>query len=171
LIFVTVGTQLPFSRLVDAVLQWHCRASKVPLLIQHLQGASFGPPPHSCVRFVHALSASETREAVRDADVVVSHFGMGTLLTCLEFGRPLIALPRRSDLGETRNDHQLEGAARFAGRRGVQIANCEIEVAGYLDRFKEAQPSEKISTSASPQLLAAVRDFIWEGRTPPHSKS
>jgi UDP-N-acetylglucosamine transferase subunit ALG13 len=170
-IFVTVGTQLPFPRLVEAVLEWHRTRPSTTLLVQHLQGPRAMPDAAPSVRLVHALTAEETRAAIREASLVVSHFGMGTLLNCLEVGRPLIALPRRVELGETRNDHQVEGAARFATRPGLAVARCESEVGGLIARFDGMRLEERISNSASPRLLEAVRDFVWEGRTSPQSKS
>ena len=60
------------------------------------------------------LSPCDYRQRLSEADAVVTHAGMGTILTALEFGKPVLVMPRRGELLETRNDHQLGTAAAFA---------------------------------------------------------
>ncbi len=56
------------------------------------------------------------------ATAIVAHAGMGTILTALEMGKPLLVMPRRAALGEHRNDHQLATASRFAELGRVKVA-------------------------------------------------
>lgn len=50
----------------------------------------------------------ELRDAINDADVVISHAGIGSLLCALEASRCPVIVPRRAAHGEHVDDHQVE---------------------------------------------------------------
>lgn len=163
MIYVTVGSQLPFDRLVAAVVAWAGARGRTDLFIQHagFQGDLGGLPN---VDFLDAPSATRR---MAEADVVVSHVGTGTMLACLELGKPCIVLPRQVRFGEVRNDHQTAHARRFESRALIHVAWTEDEIAGLLDRVKPSHggsSGERIPPTASRELLEAVRAFLWEGR-------
>lgn len=92
---------------------------------------------------------------------MVAHAGMGTVLTALELGKPLLLLPRRGDLHETRNDHQLATARWLQDRPGIHIAWEAPELAPLLDRMvgtvRLAAPS---GSAPDARLIDAIRGFI-----------
>jgi UDP-N-acetylglucosamine transferase subunit ALG13 len=106
-IFLTVGTQLPFDRLVEAVDEWAATAGEDVF-------AQIGPtalrPRH--IEYVQFVSAAECANRMQAASYIVAHAGMGTILMALQLGKPLLVMPRRADLGEHRNDHQRANARR-----------------------------------------------------------
>jgi UDP-N-acetylglucosamine transferase subunit ALG13 len=87
---------------------------------------------------------------------------MGTIIGSLQLGKPVVIMPRKAQLGEHRNDHQLATAARFAERPGVRVATDEHELASALDDLVDGKiaPGQRISPYASEELLDAVRAFI-----------
>ena len=68
---------------------------------------------------------------------------MGTILTALELGKPLLVMPRRAALGEHRNDHQLATVRRFAELGSVEVALDESELALKLDDLAPAHRSAR----------------------------
>lgn len=156
MILVTVGSQMPFDRLVRAVDDWCGRTSRSDVLAQIGPGA--WKPRHA--RFVEFMTPDEFRENVRSASLIIGHAGMGTLLTCLQFARPLIVMPRRAMYGETRNDHQVATVDRFASVKGLTAARDEGELAACLDRWQSIETGEPIGQFAEPALIHAIRDFI-----------
>lgn len=157
MIFVTVGGQTPFDRLIGAVDDWAGARGRDDVFAQI--GRTELRPRH--VRFAHFLAPNEFRSKVLEARVVVAHAGMGTILTALEVGRPLLVLPRRAALRETRNDHQLATARRF-GERGVLVAVAdERELALRLDGIDALAAATRISNTAPPPLVEALRSFIF----------
>ncbi len=158
MIFVTVGSQLPFDRLVEAVAAW-ARERNVRDIFFQTGGGSV-----DLSGFEHAdfVSPAEAASLFQRADVVVSHVGMGTIISCLEQGKPLIALPRTAALGETRNDHQLASARGLADRQGLCFAWKASDLPALLDRINTLQGGARASADASPELVAAVRAFIHE---------
>ena len=156
MIFVTVGAQMPFDRLVGAVDAWAATHPGADVFAQIGPGAR--EPSH--LRWTRFMDPGEFRRRLTASDAVVSHAGMGTILTALEYGRPIVVMPRRGDLRETRNDHQIATAQRFAALGRVRVANDESEVAPWLDRVAELRPAEAIAPTASPELLGALRRFV-----------
>lgn len=155
-ILVTVGAQVPFERMVDAVDQWAEAAGRDDVFAQ--VGETMRPPRH--IAYQPFLTPAELLARVQAADVIVGHAGMGTIITALRHGKPIVVLPRRSDLGEHRNDHQLATAARFEERGAVTYARDEGELTGWLDRLGDLEAAPRISNAAAPELLAALRTFV-----------
>ena len=167
MILVSVGSQLPFDRLVGPVADWARARGVRDIFFQHggttvdLSGfdqAAFVPPNEASALFDRA-------------DVVVAHVGMGTILSCLERGKPILVLPRKASLGETRNEHQTASARSLESRAGFFVAWDETALPDMLDRLGCMKAGERIGSHASPRLISAIRDFVWNGVPPIQSKS
>ena len=155
MIFVTVGTQLPFDRLVRAVDDW-AGASGVTAVFAQIGDALYRP---ANLEWAPYLPADEFRRRLAAASLVVSHAGMGNLLAALEAQKPLIVMPRRAALNEIRNNHQVATAKWLRQMSGVRVAEDEAELAATLSAGDWPAP-EAPRREASPELLAAIRDFI-----------
>lgn len=158
MIFATVGTQLPFDRLLSALDSWAGVQQQAPVFAQtgrsgsdfrNLQCTPFMPP---------ALF----RDAVEQARVIVGHAGMGTILTAAELGKPVVIMPRRAAFGEHRNDHQLATASEMRRLPNVLVAEDDVELTDALSLALSDTSGHggRISPHASPDLLAAVAAFI-----------
>ena len=170
MIFATVGTQLPFDRLLLAVDTWAAMHREVPVLAQ--TGCTATRYPH--LTAVPTMDQTRFAAAVAEASVIVAHAGMGTILTAIEAGKPLILRPRRFDLGEHRNDHQRDTAAEMAALANVAVvedssALCSA-ISAALARANDPVLSARGGV-ASARLLEAVRDFIWTDRPRPGSRT
>jgi UDP-N-acetylglucosamine transferase subunit ALG13 len=63
------------------------------------------------------VQGAKLEEAIGQADVVVSHAGVGSALTALSAGKCPVLLPREARYGEHVDDHQFEVAGLLAERR------------------------------------------------------
>ena len=156
MIFVTVGSQLPFDRLVRAVDQWSHERGRRDVFAQ-IGVARFRP---RYIPWVTTLDAAQFQEKLTNADVVVSHAGTGSIITALERGKPIVVMPRRADLGETRNDHQFSMARRLQEEGLIRVAFDAAGLTRELDGIDSATPSPTIAHHATPELLATIRDFV-----------
>lgn len=156
MILVTVGAQMPFDRLVGAVDTWAEQRGRDDVFAQ--VGPGSRKPRH--IEWCEFLDPAAYRERCTAADAIVAHAGMGSILTALELGKPLLIMPRRGDLRETRNDHQVATARRFSGKCGVSVALDERELPAKLDTLGTLAAGERIAPFASTELLEAVREFI-----------
>jgi len=155
-IFVTVGSSAPFDRLVRAVDAWAGVRGRRDVFAQ-IGSSRYAPKNMQAVRL---LDPKEFRQRVHSAKVVVAHAGMGSIIMALEIGKPIIVLPRRAHLNETRNDHQFATAKEFERLRGIVVAFDEQELLLKLDQADIANDASPISTEASPLLIDTVRTFI-----------
>lgn len=154
MIFATVGTQLPFPRLIDA-LEALAPSLDEPIVAQ--VGASEGRWPHLDARAT--LAPAEFEATFRRARVVVAHAGIGTILSAKKMGKPLILLPRRHALGEHRNDHQLATARQVADLPGMHVAWQAEDLAALLHQADLTRANEAQSPSHR-ALISRIRGFI-----------
>ncbi|MBW1687134.1 MAG: glucuronosyltransferase [Deltaproteobacteria bacterium] len=155
MIFVTVGGQIPFDRLVRTVDEWAGARGRTDVFAQ-IGPTDFRPRHIEAIEF---LSPEEFRRKVENARTLVAHAGMGSIITALEIGTPVLVMPRRADLHETRNDHQVSAATRFQSR-GIMVAFDEKELWERLDALDSVQKPERISNAASPGLIRVLREFF-----------
>lgn len=156
MIYVTVGTQLAFDRLIKATDTWAGLHPDVKVFAQ------IGPSTLKPAHMEHAqfLSPSRADALMREASVIVAHAGMGSVLTALALQRPIIIVPRSASQGEHRNDHQLATARWLHGRPGVFVAWDETQVAGLLNDRPRLLGAAAISPFASGPLVERLSAFI-----------
>lgn len=160
LVVVTVGTDVhPFDRLVTWAARWaDDHADDARVVIQ------FGtaPDPGGVATLAGALASSELLALFDRADAVVCGAGPGTVVDALRAGVQPVVVPRRSDLGEHVDDHQV-AFARVLGERGVtRGATTEAELRSHLDRVV-TQPGcfavTPLSSGATPGAANVVREL------------
>ncbi len=161
MIFLSVGTQAPFDRLVRAVDAWAAsHAEPVFGQLGALTADSYRPRHFEWRDFI---VAEEYQRRLHDARILVAHVGMGSIISALSNGKPLVMLARQAVLGEHRNEHQLATAARFQDRAGLYFADADSDVGPLIDRVLAMDSDDAAATLppfAEPQLIAALRDFI-----------
>ena len=86
---------LPFERLVQAMDNWAAAHPDVPVTIQY--GSGVYKPRHA-QGFV-MTTAAQYRQLVAEAQLFVAHAGMGSIITAIEAGKPLLMLARLQALG------------------------------------------------------------------------
>lgn len=161
MIFLSVGTQEPFDRLVAAVDAW-AATHDVPVFGQlgAMNPQSYRPKHFEWSEF---LPADQYLQKLTASRLLVAHVGMGSIISALTHEKPLVMLPRRASLGEHRNEHQLATADRFRGRAGLFIATDADDVGRQIDEVLAAPlqgGASGLSPHASPQLINALQSFI-----------
>lgn len=156
MIFATVGTQLPFDRMIRAIDKWN---KKQEVSSGFAQVGLGGYSPAS-LEFSETLKPSQFAKQIAKCKVIVSHAGMGTILTALQLAKPIIVMPRQSSLGEHRNDHQLATVENLRGINGIHIADNEKELATALDHLQTLEAGDCFSPFAQDSLLDAVSRFV-----------
>jgi UDP-N-acetylglucosamine transferase subunit ALG13 len=162
MIFVTVGTQLPFDRMISTIDAWAAENKRADVFAQ--VGPATYRPTH--IQYSEFLPADACRQKIEQASVVIAHAGMGSIITALELGKPIIVMPRRSELGEHRNNHQISTAKKFLEQGTIHVAMDEQELLQRLLNIDSIESRGKVSNTASPQLLNALKDFVQRGKLP-----
>lgn len=127
MILLTIGTQLPFDRLVRAV-DGAAPLLAMPLFAQIGRG-QYRP---QAMDYCESQPAEEFTRLFARAETIVAHAGIGTVLTAQKLHKPIIIFPRRAALGEHRNDHQLATCAQLEGRPGIHVAWTEDDLVRLL---------------------------------------
>lgn len=151
---------MPFDRLTRAVDTWAGAAGRDDVFAQI--GPTDYAPEH--MQWTKFLEPDEFRAKVESASALIAHAGMGSIISALELGKPILVMPRRGDLRETRNDHQIATAKRFGEMGRVEVAFDEDELErklGALDgMLSDSGGRETISRWASDGLIEGIRQFI-----------
>ncbi|WP_162802278.1 glycosyltransferase [Ornithinimicrobium murale] len=107
---VTLGSErFPFSRAVRVVARSLPPDAEVVWQLGHTQAPSDLPGT------VHQwLPFDDMRSAAENADVVITHCGVGSTLMALRAGKCPVVFPRRSKFSEHVDDHQEELAGALA---------------------------------------------------------
>jgi UDP-N-acetylglucosamine transferase subunit ALG13 len=154
MIFATVGTQLPFPRLIT-LLDRIAGRHGLDMVAQTCDAEA--RPEHLTA---HAqLDPKTFDELVARASLIVGHAGIGTILCAGRSAKPLILFPRRASFGEHRNEHQLATVASLEGREGIYIARTDEELEELLLR-PSLLPLKMGNSIKSAPLIARLRDFI-----------
>jgi UDP-N-acetylglucosamine transferase subunit ALG13 len=156
LLVVTVGTDHhPFDRLVGWIDEWFAtrRPRELRCLVQ--RGTS-APPAH--VPSVEYLPYHDLEAALEEARAVVSHGGPGTIMLCVAAGMRPIVVPRRRDLGEHVDDHQVAFARRIAADGVIELAETREAFETLLDRALE-EPRPTGAAPASDSVAETVERF------------
>ena len=157
MIFITVGTDQPFDRMLKTIDAWAAERGRTDLFAQI--GAGAWQP--RVIPFANFLSPPDFKERFQHASVIIGHAGMGTILTALGYGKPILVMPKRAFLGEQRNDHQLSTARHMMDLGNVTVAFDEAELREKLDHLDTLIPREKIAPVATGPLIDGLRSFIF----------
>ncbi|SLN67510.1 hypothetical protein TRL7639_03891 [Falsiruegeria litorea R37] len=169
MIFATVGTQLPFDRMLHALDDWAGGNPGVPVFAQI--GSSQGSFQN--METIENLGQAEFRQRFKAARLIVAHAGMGTILSAAELGKPIILMPRRFHLGEHRNDHQMDTAQEMARLSNVTVVEDNEALHETLDWYVRSgcevaiAPVQPDVATLEP-LLEVIRDFVWDGHEDQH---
>lgn len=158
MIFVTVGHQIPFDRMVRLVDEWAGRTRRRDVYAQI--GETDYCPKH--IAFEKYLSRSQFDACLERCSRVVAHAGVGTIIQAIFKQKPLLVLPRLSSLRETRSDHQVGTAKHFAAQGQLLAAFDDTEFLAALDRLEAFTPRGGVGLQASPELLARIQAFLDE---------
>ena len=154
MIFVTIGTQAPFDRFIRIIDE------VAPLIdeeiIAQVYKCNFTPQNIKTVDF---LAPDEFNELFEKANTIVSHAGMGTILSALQKHKPIIIFPRIAALGEHRNEHQLATARKFKELGTIYVAMDEQELKTLILR-KDLVSLNEIGANASESLILSLEEFI-----------
>jgi UDP-N-acetylglucosamine transferase subunit ALG13 len=155
-IFATVGSQEPFDRLIRAVDEWARLHPRIDIFAQ-IGNSDFRPKHIDYTKF---LEPAEFNRVMQAASVIVAHAGMGSIISALELGKPIVVMPRHGALCETRNDHQVATAKRFGAQGRVVVAQDGRDFLGKLDYALTLPATDRINPEASPRLIATIRAFL-----------
>jgi UDP-N-acetylglucosamine transferase subunit ALG13 len=152
-VFVSVGTMMPFDRLLVAMDEWAAANPDVPVSFQI--GKSAYQPKHGPAAAL--MPASEFRARVAGCRLFVAHAGMGSIITAIQAGKPMLMLPRLKAMGEHNTDHQLATARDIGSRPGLHVA-------ADADALKRLATELLAEGAPPPAPIAPLADRVFTDR-------
>ena len=150
MIFVTLGTHHdPFPRLIEGLQA----LDGSQLIVQH----GHSPAPLHAAEAVEFMPVADMVERIGAADVVVTHAGVGSILTCLRYGKTPLVVPRQHRLGEHVDNHQVE-LTRALAEDGKVIPVWDVATLPELVAL--APPPAVSNGEATTDLHDAVREAL-----------
>jgi len=140
MIFLTVGTQFPFDRLVRAVDEAAGENGFNEKIIAQIGDDSYCPKNFEAVS---ALDKAAFDKHFCQADSIISHAGMGTIMMALEQKKPLLVMPRLRKYGEVVNNHQFAIAEKFEQLGYLLVAHRAEDVPVKIEMLSSFVPRER----------------------------
>ena len=110
------------------------------------------------MKIVDFVSNDEIEKLEQQADCIITHGGVGSIIGSIEKGKKVIAVPRLKQYGEHVNDHQLDIVESF-DRLGYIIGITDVsQLEKALKRVKEFEPKKYIQNTGN--IIKIVEAFI-----------
>lgn len=138
MIFVILGTQdKPFTRLIELV-----EAIKQENIIQEDVIVQSGTTKYDSkdLKIVPFMDMQQFNDTITKANYVIAHGGVGTIMTCLNNHKKVIALPRLGNYGEHENDHQLQIVESFAASGYILGCNDKVSLIQCIEQIDTFAP-------------------------------
>ena len=104
------------------------------------------------------ISQEKLEELIKKADLVITHGGVGSIITSLKKGKKVIALPRLHKYQEHVNDHQKEIVETF-NEKGYIIGVQDVKkLQEAIERSKNFVPKKYQSNNK--KMLNIIENFI-----------
>lgn len=154
MIFVTVGQHSEgFPRLVKGMDEIAgCIQEKV---VMQIGSTAYEPCNASWFRFA---DYDEMKRLNREARVVVTHAGAGSIITALKAGAAVVVVPRLSRYDEVIDDHQLELADALSSKGQITTVS-EVEK---LESVLQSATRLQLKNRGSNRLIKALRAYLKE---------
>lgn len=163
MIFLTIGTHEPFDRLIRAVDDWCAARGTGAQVFGQITDPKPGAYCPQHFDWVARLSPQDYDRRFAAAGLIVSHAGMGSILTALHHTTPIVVMPRRGHLRETRNDHQFATVRMLGDRPGIHVAEDETHLGPVIERAladADAERAVPLSAFANAGFTDALRAFL-----------
>ena len=104
------------------------------------------------------ISPEEINNLIEQADTVITHGGVGSIINSISKDKKVIAVPRLKEYKEHVNNHQLDIISSF-DKMGYIIGIDKVEELGQaLEKVKKFKPKKYVSNTG--KIIEIVSDFI-----------
>ena len=110
------------------------------------------------MKIIDFVSNDEIEKLEQQADYIITHGGVGSIINSIEKGKKVIAIPRLKKYGEHVNDHQLDIVESFDKLGYIMGITDVSQLEGALQRVKEFRPKKYIQNTGN--IISIVQNFI-----------
>ena len=158
MIFVTLGTQkVQMNRLLKNIDELIAEGKLNEEVLGQVGESDYVPEHYKVKKF---MNSEEFSANMQKSDLVITHSGVGTIMSAVRMGKKVLVCPRMAKYGEHVDDHQMEIGVAFEKRGYVCLCSDRDSL---LDKINEAQNMKVFAYSGSQgKIKELIRDFISE---------
>ena len=156
MIFVTLGTQdKSFKRLLEMIDKEIIKGNiKEKVIVQ----AGFTKYDTKNMEIFDLLDKDDFDKYIKDCDLLITHGGVGSILTGLKNNKKVIACPRLAKYNEHMNDHQVQIIKRFTDSGFILPLNEFDDLGKILNKVKTFKPNKYQSNTTN--MIKLIKDYI-----------
>ena len=110
------------------------------------------------MRIIDLMSKEQLSKFQDEADLIITHGGVGSIISSIEKGKKVIAVPRMHEYGEHVNNHQLEIVEDF-NNKGYIIGIEKVEdLKQAIKKAKKFEPKKYQPNNE--KMLEIIESFI-----------
>lgn len=156
MILVTLGTQdKSFKRLlraIDKAIENGVIQQKV--IVQ----AGYTKYESNNMEILDFVAVDEFEKLIKKCDILITHGGVGSILTGIDYGKKVIAAARLKMYGEHTNDHQLEVIERFSNDGFIVELSDFENIKEALIKAENLHPKKYISNTQN--MIKLLENYI-----------
>ena len=158
MILVTLGTQdKPFVRLLKDIDNEIVKGNiKEKVVVQ--AGYSINKYQTNNMEMFDLIDRDDFNKLVNECSLLITHGGVGSILTGLKANKKVIACPRLSKYKEHINDHQVQIIDEFAKAGCILSYRENDNLFDVLKKVKDFKPQKYVSNSNN--LIKMIKDYI-----------
>lgn len=158
MILVTLGTQdKSFERLLKAIEKQIIKGNiKDEVIVQ----AGFTKYESKYMKIFDLISTDEFDKLIKKCDLLITHGGVGSILTGLTNEKKVIAIPRLAKYKEHTNDHQKQIVEEFAKDGYIMELRDLNKLDKTLSKIKTFIPKKYISNTKN--VINIIDNYIEE---------
>lgn len=158
MILVTLGTQdKAFVRLLQNIDN-EIKNGNIKEKVVVQAGYSITKYQSDNMEMFDLIDREEFNKLVSDCSLLITHGGVGSILTGLQKNKKVIAMPRLAKYKEHINDHQVQIVNEFSKKGYILAYNENDKLSDVLEKAKKFKPEKYVSNTDN--LIKIIKDFI-----------
>lgn len=104
------------------------------------------------------ISTRKLNKLIKESNYVITHGGVGSIVTCLKMGKKVIAVPRFHKYEEHVNDHQLQIIQTFDGQGFIKGISQVSDLESAIKNINNFEPAKFMSNTNN--IIKIIENFI-----------
>jgi UDP-N-acetylglucosamine transferase subunit ALG13 len=156
MILVLLGTQNNnFTRLLEAIQE---NIDNNTIQDEVIVQAGFTKFESNDMKIFSMIDKNKFSKLQDEADLIITHGGVGSIISSLEKGKKVIVAPRLKQYGEHVNNHQIQIAKRFKDQGYVKYVINMKHLGKVIKSMDEFIPKEYKKSESN--VISIVENFI-----------
>ena len=156
MIFVTLGTNdESFERLLKAIDKEIEKGNiKERVVVQ----AGCTKYESNNMEIMDLIPREDFDKYISECDLLITHGGVGSILTGINHNKKVIAVPRLAKYKEHGNDHQLQIVENFSKRKYILAVKDLNQLGKTIEKAKKFKPQKFVSNTNN--IISLIEDYI-----------